>query len=294
MNAAMYIFCMLIWGLNFIAVKIQGESVSLEVALLYRSMIALVLFSVLLWVLRQRIALNNVNWLTVIGFGLCNFTVSYLLLYYGTFYSTAAIVTLIFSMKSILTPVLISIVFKKAIAPKIYIGGFLGILSVMVILYPDLNHLSSQFITGIVMAIFGTIITSVGDVLSLFNSNRGTHPVLANTFGMAGAVLFLLFYTLIQGQHYTVPTDVNFWIGLLYLSVLASFLAWLFYLKLIQNIGASESSYMVAMFPAIGGIASVLLGESQLSMSLVLGIVLACFGAYLALRKKDVSNAYQH
>lgn len=294
MNAAMYIFCMLIWGLNFIAVKIQGESVILEVALLYRSMIALVLFSVLLWVLRQRIALNNVNWLTVIGFGLCNFTVSYLLLYYGTFYSTAAIVTLIFSMKSILTPVLISIVFKKSIAPKIYIGGFLGILSVMVILYPDLNHLSSQFITGIVMAIFGTIITSVGDVLSLFNSNRGTHPVLANTFGMAGAVLFLLFYTLIQGQHYTVPTDVNFWIGLLYLSVLASFLAWLFYLKLIQNIGASESSYMVAMFPAIGGIASVLLGESQLSMSLVLGIVLACFGAYLALRKKDVSNSYQH
>ncbi len=96
MNAVMYIFCMLIWGLNFIAVKIQGESISLEVALLYLSIIALVLFSVLLWGLRQRVALNNVNWLTVVSFGLCNFTVSYLLLYYGTFYSTAAIVTLIF------------------------------------------------------------------------------------------------------------------------------------------------------------------------------------------------------
>ncbi|HGH5485944.1 TPA: DMT family transporter [Staphylococcus pseudintermedius] len=148
-----------------VAVKIQGESVSLEVALLYRSIIALVLFSVLLWGLRQRVALNNVNWLTVVGFGLCNFTGSYLLLYYGTFYSTAAIVTLIFSMKSILTPVLISIVFKKSIAPKIYIGGLLGILSVMVILSPDLNHLSSEFIMGIVMAIFGTIITFVGGCL---------------------------------------------------------------------------------------------------------------------------------
>lgn len=294
MNAAMYIFCMLIWGLNFIAIKIQGESVSLEVALLYRSVIAFVLFGVLLWALRQRVTLNNVNGLTVIGFGLCNFTVSYLLLYYGTFYSTAAIVTLIFSMKSILTPVLISIVYKKSIAPKIYIGGFLGILSVIIILYPDLNHLSNAFIMGIVMAIFGTIITSVGDVLSVFNSNRGTHPVLANTLGMLGAVLFLLFYTLIRGQQYTVPTGVNFWIGLLYLSVLASFLAWLFYLKLIKNIGASESSYMVAMFPAIGGLASVLLGESKLSISLVLGTVLACLGAYLALRKKDVSKPYPH
>ncbi|EPE7918412.1 DMT family transporter [Staphylococcus pseudintermedius] len=209
MNAVMYIFCMLIWGLNFIAVKIQGE-ISLEVALLYLSIIALVLFSVLLWGLRQRVALNNVNWLTVVGFGLCNFTVSYLLLYYGTFYSTAAIVTLIFLMESILTPVLISIVFKKSIAPKIYIGGLLGILSVMVILSPDLNHLSSEFIMGIVMATFGTTITFVGDVLSLFNSNRGMHPVLANAFGMVGAVLFLLFYKLIQGRHYTVHTDVNF------------------------------------------------------------------------------------
>ncbi|WP_233510558.1 LPXTG cell wall anchor domain-containing protein [Staphylococcus pseudintermedius] len=43
---------------------------------------------------------------------------------------------------------------------------------------------------------------------------------------------------------------------------------------------------MMPMFPAIGGIASVLLGESQLSVSLVLGIVLACFGAYLAFKKK--------
>ncbi|WP_323693864.1 DMT family transporter [Staphylococcus pseudintermedius] len=193
-----------------VAVKIQGESISLEVALLYRSIIALVLFSVLLRGLRQRVALNNVNWLTVVGFGLCNFTVSYLLLYYGTFYSTAAIVTLIFSVESILTPVLISIVFKKSIAPKIYIGGLLGILSVMVILSPDLNHLSSEFIMGIVMAIFGTTITFVGDVLSLFNSNRGIHPVLANAFGVVGAVLFLLFYKLILGQHYTVHTDVNF------------------------------------------------------------------------------------
>lgn len=48
MNYVMYVFCMLVWGLNFIAVKIQGTHVSLEVALLYRSIIALILFAVLL------------------------------------------------------------------------------------------------------------------------------------------------------------------------------------------------------------------------------------------------------
>lgn len=50
---------------------------------------------------------------------------------------------------------------------------------------------------------------------------------------------------------------------------------------------------MVPMFPAIGGIASVLLGESQLSVSLVLGIVLACFGAYLAFKKNMALDSYK-
>ena len=124
MNYLMYLFCMFIWGLNFIAVKIQGDSLPLEVALLYRSLIAFSLFG-------------------VIFIFIFNFTISYLLLYYGTFYSSAAIVTLIFSMKAILTPIFISMVFKRKISNRIYIGGGLGVVSVVVILYPDLNSLTN-------------------------------------------------------------------------------------------------------------------------------------------------------
>lgn len=285
MNYVMYVFCMLVWGLNFIAVKIQGTHVSLEVALLYRSIIALILFAVLLTSCFKKLSFKEFNVLTVLGFGLCNFTISYLLLYYGTFYSTAAIVTLIFSLKAVLTPIFISIVFKSKIPRRIYIGGLLGIMSVGVILYPKLDHLSGGFVKGILLAILGTVMTSIGDVLSLHNSKKNVNPILANTVGMLGAVVFLSCYTLTRGDSYILPQVLNFWVGLLYLSVFASFLAWLFYLKLIKSIGAAESGYMVATFPAIGGLASVLMGESQIRLSLIVGIVLACVGAYIALRK---------
>lgn len=49
------------------------------------------------------------------------------------------------------------------------------------------------------------------------------------------------------------------------------------------------SGYMVAIFPAIGGIASVIMGETHLSINLVVGIILACMGAYLALYKPKPS-----
>ncbi|HCV9278508.1 TPA: DMT family transporter [Staphylococcus aureus] len=289
MNYLMYLFCMLIWGLNFIAVKIQGDSLPLEVALLYRSLIAFSLFGVMFIFIFKKLKLNNTNWFTIIGFGLCNFTISYLLLYYGTFYSSAAIVTLIFSMKAILKPIFISMVFKRKISNRIYIGGGLGVVSVVVILYPDLNSLTNEFIIGVAFALLGTIITSIGDVLSLYNSESKVHPVLSNTIGMLSAVIFLLIYTSFKGYRYSFPLELNFWFGLLYLSILASFLAWFFYLKLINNIGAAESGYMVAMFPAIGGIASVIMGETHLSINLVVGIILACMGAYLALYKPKPS-----
>ncbi|GAB0211967.1 EamA family transporter [Staphylococcus pseudintermedius] len=278
---------MFIWGLNFIAVKIQGNSVSLEVALLYRSIIALLLFLALLSLIYKKIDLKNINFLTVVSFGLCNFTISYLLLYYGTFYSSAAIVTLIFSMKAIITPVFISVVFRTQVSKRIYFGGILGLLSVFIIIYPDLHKLPSSFYIGVLFALLGTVVTSIGDVLSAYNSQKKTNPVIANVIGMSGAVIFLIVYTYINGDSYSIPTEINFWFGLIYLAVFASFLAWLFYLKLISNIGASESGYMVAMFPAIGGAASVFMGESQLNMNLLIGIVLACIGAYLALRKPN-------
>lgn len=287
MNYLMYLFCMFIWGLNFIAVKIQGNSVSLEVALLYRSIIALLLFLALLSLIYKKIDLKNINFLTVVSFGLCNFTISYLLLYYGTFYSSAPIVTLIFSMKAIITPVFISVVFRTQVSKRIYFGGILGLLSVFIIIYPDLHKLPSSFYIGVLFALLGTVVTSIGDVLSAYNSQKKTNPVIANVIGMSGAVIFLIVYTYINGDSYSIPTEINFWFGLIYLAVFASFLAWLFYLKLISNIGASESGYMVAMFPAIGGATSVFMGESQLNMNLLIGIVLACIGAYLALRKPN-------
>lgn len=286
LNYFMYIACMLIWGLNFIAVKIQGTEAPLEASLLYRSIIAFVLFYILLKIKKIKILKANVNFLTVIGFGVCNFAISYLLLYYGTIYSTAALVTLIFSLKAIITPIFLSIVFKTKLERKIYLGGSLGLLSVIIILYSDIHTISSNFILGIILAFVGTVITSVGDTLSYYNNKKQIEPITANTIGMFSAIILIILITLVSGKDISLPSSSNYWIGLLYLAILASFVAWLFYLYLIKNVGAAESSYMVAMFPAIGGFASVMMGESTLSINLIIGIILAMLGAYIALAKK--------
>ena len=64
---------------------------------------------------------------------------------------------------------------------------------------------------------------------------------------------------------------------------MASCIAWLFYLRLVERIGAAASSYMVALFPAVGGIGSVIIGESAPTIYLIAGCLVSCVGATIAL-----------
>ena len=279
---------MLIWGLNFIAVKIQGTENPLEVSLLYRSAIAFGLFFALYWwkIRPQQQALPRKLLGTVMGFGLCSFALSYLLLYYATIYSSAAMVTLIFSLKVMVTPLCIGKAFKIPISPRVYIGGVFGIVGVAVIVLPNLHVLSHSFLIGLGFAIAGTLVTAVGDTLSYYNNQHHVEPITANSIGMFTALVAIGLLTLIMGKPVHVPASLHYWAGLLYLALLGSFAAWLMYVYLIRSIGVVKGSYMVALFPAIGGTASVLMGETPLSLNLVLGIVLAMVGAIIALLKR--------
>ena len=288
MNTLMYLACMLIWGLNFIAVKIQGTENPLEVSLLYRSAIAFGLFFALYWwkIRPQQQALPRKLLGTVMGFGLCSFALSYLLLYYATIYSSAAMVTLIFSLKVMVTPLCIGKAFKIPISPRVYIGGVFGIVGVAVIVLPNLHALSHSFLIGLGFAIAGTLVTAVGDTLSYYNNQHHVEPITANSIGMFTALMSIGLLTLIMGKPVHVPASLHYWAGLLYLALLGSFAAWLMYVYLIRSIGVVKGSYMVALFPAIGGTASVLMGETPLSLNLVLGIALAMVGAMIALLKR--------
>lgn len=54
--------------------------------------------------------------------------------------SSAAIVTLIFSLKVIFTPIALRIFLKKKLHFRILTGGLLGVLGVCLLLYPTLSN----------------------------------------------------------------------------------------------------------------------------------------------------------
>lgn len=59
---------------------------------------------------------------------------------------------------------------------------------------------------------------------------------------------------------------------------------------LVKEISGARSGYMVALFPVIGGIALVMIGESPLTPCLVIRCSLSCAGAFTALKEKQMKE----
>ncbi|MEF7637568.1 DMT family transporter [Bacillus thuringiensis] len=284
MTIFMYIFCLIVWGLNFIAVKIQGTPISLELSLTYRLVMTAFLFLMVVCFLRPIGMPTKKDIPFVIVFGICNFAISYLCLYYATILSSAASVTLIFSLKVILTPIALRIFLKEKLHSRVLFGGILGVLGVCILIYPKLNDFQGfNDIKGIMVAILGTLLTAIGDASSARNAGHKVNPIYANAIGFTVGSLLMGVIVLSQGQEFAFPTSFSYVSMLIYLTLFASFVAWLFYLKLVEKIGGARSGYMVALFPVIGGVASVLIGESDPSLYLFVGCFSSCIGAAIAL-----------
>lgn len=280
----MYLVCLLAWGLNFIAIKIQGHSVPLELSLLYRLAFTSMVFIALVAILKPGGKAKPMDWGYLAAFGILNLSLSYLLLYYATTWISAALVTLVFSLKTIGTPVALRIFLKQDLRLTVFVGGLIGIFGVGLVLYPMLDQsMDVAAMKGLIFAVLGMLLTSVGDACSARNAREGIHPLRANAFGFCVATLLLAVLSAIQGLHFQFDTSAPYVGALLYLTLVASCLAWLFYLKLVERIGAAASGYMVALFPAIGGIGSVIIGESEPTIYLVSGCLVSCLGAAIAL-----------
>lgn len=179
MTNFMYMFCLIVWGLNFIAVKIQGTPVSLELSLTYRLVITALLFLILAWFMKPQGKPQKQDMPFIIVFGVCNFAFSYLCLYYATMLSSAAIVTLIFSLKVILTPIALRIFLKEPLHRRVLLGGILGVIGVGVLIYPTLHSFSGLAdFKGILIAFLGTLLTAIGDASSARNAKRHIDPGL--------------------------------------------------------------------------------------------------------------------
>ena len=284
-SAVLYLMTVLIWGSTWLAIEFQIGVVAAEVSLVYRFAIA----AILMWVFclwhGLDMRLSRAHHIFVVVLAACNFGFNYLFLYWAQAYLSSAMTSIAFSTLLIFNIVNTRLFFGKPIAPRIYIGAMFGIVGIGALFWADLREfdLSTGAFLGLGLALIGTFLASLGNMISVRNSNKKIGVMQGNAWGMLIGSVLLFFYSLVAGTPFTIDWSVGYITSLMYLSLFGTMIAFACYFALLKEIGPEKASYAIVLFPVVAVVLSTFFEGFVWQPNTVIGFVLVLMGNAIVL-----------
>ncbi|MBI1835453.1 MAG: EamA family transporter [Burkholderiales bacterium] len=297
-NSLLFIIASLIWGSTFWAITQQLGSVPPAVSVVYRfSLAALCLF---IWCAvrgeRLRLSWRAQAWLALQGF--FTFALSYVCTYSSEQYLVSALVSVLFALMVIWSPLLEHVFYTRPLNWRIWCAAAVAIAGVVLLFSPALHEqffstLHTQdknFVLGLMLALVATIASTMGNIVLLQARQHESSVVVSMAWAMAWGSLWVACYALLMGEEWVLPDSSSYWLSLVYLSVFGSVIAFACYFTLIHRIGAQKTVFIGVVTPVISVLLSMRLEDYRPGALEIVGILLCLSSVVWVLRGKPVSN----
>ena len=276
-NFALFASTVLIWGTTWIAIAFQIGTVDLVVSVFYRFALACVVFLVGLALL-GRLKLPA-QWRFVVLQALCLFSFNFLCFYQATSLMPSGLVSVIFSLATIFNAINARILFGAPIQSKTVLAGGIGAAGLVLLFWHDLTvSFDIKVIQGIGWATMGTMLFSLGNMVSRKNTQHGVRPVIANAWGMGIGSIVLLGVAAVTGATFTLPLTPTYIGALVYLSVIGSVVGFSTYLIMVARLGSDRAAYATVLFPVVALLMSTMFEGYVWHATSVAGIALTIAG----------------
>lgn len=293
-SAMLYLLTVLIWGSTWLAIEFQLGVVAPEVSLVYRFASAAMLMWVYCWLRKLDMKFSLADHSFFVMLACCNFGFNYLILYWAQAYLTSAMTSIAFSTLLLINILNTRIFFGKPIEPRVYIGATTGIVGIAALFWADIAELdwSSTAMTGLGLALAGTLVASFGNMASVRNSNKGVGVLQGNAWGMFYGTVLLTLYALFSGSEFTLDMRPSYLLSLAYLSLFGTVIAFACYFALLKDIGPEKASYAIVLFPVVAVILSTLFEGFEWHTHTVVGFVLVLLGNAIVLTPMQKVRKY--
>lgn len=286
----------ILWGGTFVAGRfIQNDIPSLLSATL-RFSLGSIAFIVLLglpnigW---KRITINQFWPILLLGFA--GVFLYHLFFFYGLQLIPASRAALIVSLNPAMIAFLSFLIWRERITLKKSYGIALSIIGAMIVLlsHTNMQDRSSSIIGD--LAIFGCVVTwGIYTVAgkNTIKSIGALHTVAYSIF--IGTILLLISSIIsptVTWNHFELLTQTDI-VSLLYLGILGSALAYVWYYQSIDQIGAANAGTFIALNPLTAVIAGYLLLNETISPSIILGGIFIITGIILTNRPSKLSTQH--
>jgi len=282
----MMILCVLFWGSVFPVAKLLLVNMSGLSLAVCRFIIAV--FCLGLYMKLRHITLPSLKlwqWSIIIATGAIGIGAFNYIFFSGLLHTSSTNAALIMALSPIMTALLYSLVTRSYLAKKQIVSLIIALSGVTLVLTKgNMAHLVEfHFNQGDLLMICAMIIWSSYTLCSQKLSNW--LPAVAYTqVSMASGGLSLLIFSLMQANQHTwqevqtlPPTAL---MGVLYIGVFSTVLAYLFWIKGVAELGSTKASPFFNLVPVFAALISLLFGQTVTQVQF-LGMLVVLIGLSL-------------
>jgi len=292
----------IIWGLGWPAGRIVATDILPFMASWLRYVIATVSFLLFLKLSKQWMIPSKYEWsrLFIIGFfSTCVYQAFFM---FGMQYTAAGDASLMITFNPLFTAVLAVIFLSEKIHLKLIIGLFMGMTGVGILFYysPNVDIPIAERILGNILIASAalawacnTILMKKAMTIPADDATKPLNPLELTVWSSVAGLIILTpitaFEVLSQGA--VMPTYEG-WLGIIFLALFSTVIAYVWFADGIVKIGASMSALYVYLVPPFGIIGGYILLQEKLGVSLIFAFLLITGGVIIAQRKESLTSKH--
>ena len=286
----LYATVVVTWGFAWIAIHFQVGVVPPDVSVAWRFLLAGILMLAIAAIRQDRLRYSLRQHGIFVLLGLTLFSTNFLLFYHAAATLPSGLLSIVFSLASLINVGLGRLLYKNPIDRRVVIGGLLGALGMIAMFYPQFAGTGFQHnsVVALMLCIVGTTVFCLGNMVSA-PLQRDKVPVFASSgYGMLYGSAALFLYAALRGHSFAIEWTPSYLGAFLYLVLIASIIAYASYLTLLGRIGADRAAYVTVLGPAVALAVSTFFENFQWSVLAALGLAAVLAGNVLVLgpRKK--------
>jgi len=296
----------LIWGSSFLLIRIGVEELSPFQVVFIRTGIAAVGLNIVLLLRKKRLPMEWNKLFPLIVIGLGNTTVPFALITWGEQSIDSGLASVLQSSAAFFTMLIAHFVFTdEKLSLKKVIGlslGFIGVVTLASRSWAS-GSLVVNELTGALAIVVASLFYAMFTIYSRKQINSTYEPIVVSTGAMTTAAissgLLMIAAPYFNGEAATLLVDVssNVLMAIIILGVLNTFVAYLMYYWVVQQLGAGRASMVTYIVPAVGLLLGVIVLSEPLDWRIVLGAALIFSGiaavnlSWKAFRRRPAPSA---
>ncbi|KGJ96450.1 DMT family transporter [Colwellia psychrerythraea] len=294
MTAFLYVLMIFVWGFSWIAIKWQHGSVAMEVSIFYRFLFAAVVMFVIgkLFHKLQSVSMKDQKYFALQG--LCLFCCNFLFFYSSTLYIASGLTAVIMATAPILNAIHGRILYRTKVNNNFYLGVAVGLTGITSLFAGDLltTSWSEEVFLGMFYALAGTWCFSIGNMISIRNTQNKIQPFTATSYAMVYGCIALLIIVLFKELSFEIVFNTRYVASLAYLAIPASVIGFTVYLLLVDRIGANNAAYLLVITPIVALIISSIFESYQWTVFSTVGLLCVVLGNVISQIKKPVLSFF--